>query len=146
MNQMALDPSKTRAEQTLFTGQFQHLIVTFFTNERPPRGLAGRLDWYFHGAISQQLQQGAITGKLGECVYLPLRKKQGTYHLLLLGCGESQEPGLRTPVPQSGLQVLKKNLHSLKWKTVGISLSDFGQKTPSELSKTLEGVQLWIAS
>ncbi len=133
------------AEQALFSGQVQCLIATFFQNERPPRGLIGRLDWYFQGAISTQLQNGAISGLPGECVYLPVKKNQATYHLLLLGCGEIKTPGQRLTVQPAQVQTLKKNLLSLKWKSVGISMEDFGAKTQNTLTSQLEGVPLWIS-
>ena len=133
-------------EQALFSGQIQGLVAAFFQNERPPRGLAGRLDWYLQGAISKQLQSGAISGSAGECVYFPIQKNQSTCHLLLLGCGEAKSPGHRAAVARANLQILKKNLLSLQWKTTGISRSDFGNPTDLALETSLGGVQLWIAT
>jgi hypothetical protein len=133
-------------ENALFTGQIQGLVATFFQNERPPRGLAGRLDWHFQGAISRHIQAGAISGKLGECVYLPLKHRQSTFHLILLGCGEAHSQGARGSVNKKHLEMLKKNLLSLKWKSAGISRSDFGSPSDDFLIQSLEGVSLWIGT
>jgi len=133
-------------EQALFDGHIQGLVATFFQNERPPRGLAGRLDWYLQGAISKQLQNGFISGKLNECVYLPIKRRQSTYHVLLIGCGEALSPDHRIPLGRDSLQILKKNLASLRWKLTGISRSDFGNPTESSLKISLEGVNLWIGT
>ncbi len=133
-------------EEALFAGQIHGLVATFYQNERPPRGLAGRLDWYFHGAISRQLQNGAISGAAGECVYLPIQRNQATYHLLLLGSGEVKSPGRRGEISQSNLLILKKNLSSLKWKTTGVSRADFGNLANHALENSLKGVHLWIGT
>ncbi len=146
MTQHPIENQPQSPEKALFAGQIQGLVATFFQNERPPRGLAGRLDWYFHGAISTQLQNGTISGAAGECVYLPIQRNNSIYHILLLGCGETQMPSRRHSVSRSSLEILKKNLLSLQWKSVGISHSDFGKPVEKDLETSLEGVRLWITT
>src|SRR4051812_14276668 len=113
------------AGDALFDGQIQGLALTCYQNERPPNGLAGKMDWYFKGMISQYIRQGAITGKMGECTYLPLSKNGFIFHLILIGAGSSPSPGKRDPVPFEGLKILQQNLISLKLPKMGISRSDF---------------------
>jgi hypothetical protein len=132
------------AEKALFEGQFQSLVVTCYENERPLCGLAGIIDWHFHGALSQYIVSGAVTGQVGEMVYFPLVKSAITFHILLLGAGRSISPGHRESLTPSSLHDLQKNLVSLKLTKVGLSKSDFGQASSEHLTKHLKGVSLWI--
>ncbi len=125
-------------------GEVEGWVATFHENERPLLGLAGRLDWRFHGAISQYLKAGAISGKLGECAYLPVTLPllpERTYHLILVGVGASQEtPALTGAITGAMAQKLVKNLKSLGVKKLGISKSDFG-----DLS-ALKEIPLWVTA
>ncbi len=131
-----LDP-----EKALFLDQphspLDGIAVTFYENERPLRGLVGLLDWRFHGAISDYLRAGAMSGKSGECVYLPINASGGrTYHLIPLSAGAAPEPGARRKIGSETLQALKKNISSLKLKRIGISRHDFGGALP-------DGIESW---
>jgi hypothetical protein len=134
-----------QADQALFDGQIQGLVVTVYQNERPPYGLSGVLDWYFHGAISHCIRAGAITGQVGECTYFPFIRHGLTYHLILAGAGYSSTPGERKPVPQETLLQLKKNLIALKIPKIGFSNSDMGNPKTSTIEDIFTGVPLWIA-
>jgi hypothetical protein len=138
-NSLTLDP-----DRALFEGHLQGLIVTVYQNERPPSGLAGLLDWHFHGAISSCIRKGAILGKIGECIYFPLIKNGSTFHLILAGSGHASTPGTRAHPPAETLQNLQKNLLSLKLSKIGVSKSDFGNVNQEYFSKQLKGVPLWI--
>jgi hypothetical protein len=122
------------------TPELDGLAVTFYENERPLRGLVGLLDWRFHGAISDYVRAGAVSGKSGECVYLPIRSAGGhgekVYHLILVGAGSASEPGARRKLSSEALQQLKKNLASLKLKKIGVSKQDFGGALP-------DGIEGW---
>lgn len=133
------------AEQALFTGAVQGLAVACYAHERPQQGLAGLLDWRFHGALSRCLRAGAITGSLGECAYLPITRNQTTYHLICVGAGHGQQPGLRTRLPNEAVAALKKNLATLRLTKIGVSSSDFGGMDEEYFAKTFSGVPLWIA-
>lgn len=125
-----LDP-----EKALFH-DLNGIAVTFYENERPLRGLVGLLDWRFHGAISNHLRSGAVSGRAGECVYLPIHSSGGKiYHLILLGGGNAGEPGARKKVSGEALQALKKNISSLKLEKIGISRQDFGGALPDGIEK-----------
>lgn len=132
------------ADRALFSGVVKGLIVTFYQNERPPYGLLGLMDWHFHGAISQTIRAGAITGRQGECSYFPLRRKKNIYHLLLVGAGPSQIPGEREALPIESLANVQKNLVSLKLEKFAISKADFGNVGFEVLTKNLKGVSLWV--
>ncbi len=132
------------ADRALFEGQISNLVLTFYENESPPCGLLGLLDWRFHGKISKFIRQGALSGQLGECSYLPFKKNDRVFHLLLIGAGAAQKPGLRLPLAKTALKVLEKNLSALKWSKIGVSKSDFGDVNSDFFIQNFKGVPLWI--
>ncbi len=131
-------------ENALFLGELNSLCLTFYENERPLKALAGIIDWKFQGVFSYFLKAGLITGKQGECVYIPAWKQARLYHFVLLGCGKSNTSAARKPVSLAALEVLKKNLLGLKVQPFGISCSDFGNLSPDTLAEHLKGVPTWI--
>jgi hypothetical protein len=128
------------AEHALFEGRVQGLIALIAPDEKPPRGLAGLLDWRFQGAISQGLAHGFLTGEAGECTYLPLTRAGQTYHVILVGAGSSS----RGTIPADSLKSLKKNLGSLKLQRLGISRADWDAASDDFFSKNLKGTGLCI--
>jgi hypothetical protein len=69
------------------------LIVSFFNDERPLRGVAGLADWRLCGRISRLLRTGRLRGALGEVTLLPPAGKRLPFgRLLLFGLGESDYP------------------------------------------------------
>ena len=48
-------------------------IVTFFEDDRPLRGSAGRADWRLCGQLSRLVSEGRIQGRRGEAVLVPTR-------------------------------------------------------------------------
>jgi hypothetical protein len=125
--------------QALFEGRVQGLVAVLGSHERPPRGLAGLLDWRFQGVISRAIARGFLTGEAGECAYLPVTRAGTTYHLLLVGSGAS-----RAAVPAESLKALKKNLASLKLARMGISRADWGSAADESLAKNLKGTGICI--
>ena len=128
-------PSKKRlafldlaAEQALFRGEIDGLAIACCTNERPLAGLAGLIDWRLHGMISENVRSGLLTGRAGECVYVPVTKFGRTLHLLFLGAGASETPGARKSMPRESLKAFQSNFKSLKLKRFGLSLADFGEE------------------
>jgi Cytosol aminopeptidase family, N-terminal domain len=57
------------------------------SDERPPRGLAGLLDWRLSGRISALLARGFATGEPGEVLLLPGKPKLVFDKVLLFGVG-----------------------------------------------------------
>lgn len=102
------------------------------------------MDWRFQGAISEFIREGALTGKPGECAYIPFTRNGTTYHLILAGAGHSQSPGVRAVVPAETWRAVQKNLSLLKLERIGISRTDFGNVSEEFLSKNIKGVPLWI--
>jgi cytosol aminopeptidase family protein len=69
------------------------LIVSFFTDERPLRGMAGLADWRLAGRLSRLLKAGKLTGARGEVALLPPSRRRLPFDcLVLFGLGESDHP------------------------------------------------------
>ena len=49
------------------------MSVPFFSDERPPRGALGMVDWRLGGRVSSLLGAGRICGNRGETVLIPAR-------------------------------------------------------------------------
>jgi hypothetical protein len=140
--------------RALFEGSTDAWIIGLSSTERPPRGLAGLLDWHLHGWISRSIESGFLSGSAGECAYLPtpLSTPEGfrTLHLLFIGMGPS---GRERSMPEVSQQALEKNLKSLGRKAWGASLSDLGdlpgQDAIKKISRALaaqsEEATLWIS-
>lgn len=131
-------------DRALFGGHVSSLVVSCYVNERPLNGLSGLLDWRFHGAISQCIRSGAITGEVGECVYFPVNRHGKVYHLILIGAGYAPQSGERSPMAEKSLDVLQKNLKSLRLPKLALSRRDFGSLSEDALSKAMKGVPIWI--
>jgi hypothetical protein len=131
-------------ERALFNHDFNVLLLTVSENERPLRGLSGRMDWVFQGEISRFLKQDIIHGKSGEFTLIPVQKNQSSYILMIMGTGKTSHPGTRQKPSTEMLETLNRHLGSLKIKKVGISQSDFGDLSADSLKKQLSGVELWI--
>jgi hypothetical protein len=132
------------AEAALFSGQLDGLIASFHENERPLAGLAGLLDWRFRGAISRALASGAISGREGECVYLPVSRAGRTFHLILAGAGKSAGPGRRADLPEATWKALARNVAGLRLARLGISRTDLGELDEAALARRMKGQTVWI--
>jgi len=59
-----------------------------FSNEKPPGGICGFIDWRLNGMISREIKQGRITGDFMEKILIPFPRRIGTEKLLLFGMGK----------------------------------------------------------
>lgn len=128
----------TAAEDLLFedAAEGTHAIVAALaSNERPLRGLAGRLDWRFQGAISRAIQSGIVSGKPGELLYLPLAKAGRIYHLLLAGAGVADPIGRRRDLPVATREALIANLKGIKLSSIVVSEWDLGPESLAAVKK-----------
>jgi hypothetical protein len=132
-------------ERALFEGKIQGLVVSVYENERPLQGLAGLMDWRFHGLISRCIREGKLSGRAGEIAYFPIKKADRVYHLIAAGAGHVPADRARGPLPPDSLKALHKNLLSLNLSSIGVSRRDFGDAEDSYFTKGLKGAPLWIA-
>jgi len=67
------------------------LALGIFSDEKPPRGIGGSIDWRLNGFISRGIKQGQISGDFLEKIVIPYPQRIGTEILLLLGLGPREE-------------------------------------------------------
>lgn len=65
------------------------LVIGYFADEKPPRGLCGFVDWRLNGLISEHMARGTVTGAFMEKVLIAPHKRIPSLKLMLIGLGES---------------------------------------------------------
>jgi len=63
------------------------LLLGFFSDERPPKGYGGFLDWRLNGAISHELAAGRISGSFAEKFAFAFPTRVRVSRLVLFGLG-----------------------------------------------------------
>lgn len=63
------------------------LVLGFFSDERPPRGYCGLVDWRLNGMISREISCAHIGGDFQEKVAIPKPARLNTQLIILFGCG-----------------------------------------------------------
>jgi hypothetical protein len=63
------------------------LACSVFEDERPPRGVAGLVDWRLAGKISHLLESSFLLGRLDEVLLLPGRPRLVADKILVFGLG-----------------------------------------------------------
>jgi hypothetical protein len=146
MAQSTLTLLHTDPEHSLFRGDIGGLVAICHENERPPLGLLGQMDWHLKGEISKMIRQGFLTGKKGECVYLPTIRSERVLHLLIVGGGMNPDPGSRQGLGQESISLLKKNIKSLGIEKIGLSLQDFAENSEDYFEKEFKGMPVCIVN
>jgi hypothetical protein len=67
------------------------LILGFFSDERPPRGYCGLVDWRLNGMISREIAGGRISGSFLDKLAYAFPKRIRVSSLLLFGLGALSE-------------------------------------------------------
>jgi len=67
------------------------LVLNFFSDERPPRGYCGLVDWRLNGLISKQIASGMIAGSFAEQILITPNDRIPSSRILLFGLGRSSE-------------------------------------------------------
>lgn len=63
------------------------LVAGLSVEDRPPRGVAGLVDWRLAGRVSRLVASGFVTGARGEVLMIPGRPKLPFEKVLLFGVG-----------------------------------------------------------
>ena len=63
------------------------LVLGFFSDEKPPRGVCGFIDWRLNSMISREIRQGHINGEFQEKVIMPYPERISSDFLFLFGLG-----------------------------------------------------------
>lgn len=67
------------------------LVLGFFSDEKPPRGYCGLVDWRLNGMISTKIANGKITGIFMEKVLIAPHQRIPSSKVLLFGLGKATE-------------------------------------------------------
>ncbi len=67
------------------------LVAGLFSDERPPRGVAGLVDWRGAGRLSRLMLGGFASGGLGEVLMLPAKPSLPFDKVILFGAGDSAQ-------------------------------------------------------
>ncbi|MCL5807471.1 MAG: hypothetical protein M1418_02750 [Deltaproteobacteria bacterium] len=67
------------------------LILGFFSDERPPKGYCGLVDWRLNGMISTEIAEGRISGSFLEKIAYAFPPRIRVSRLLLFGMGVLSE-------------------------------------------------------
>lgn len=95
------------------------LVVPFFQNERPLRGLGGLVDWRLHGKLSHWLLSGALTGAFAEKTLTPSPTLRAG-RLLLVGLGLSES--FDAELARQACKLIGQSLEDAGVATVALSL------------------------
>jgi len=69
----------------------ENLVLAFYTDERPPRGYSGLVDWRMNGLLSTEIARGRISAAFGEKVIFPQPDRITVKRLILFGLGPVSE-------------------------------------------------------
>jgi cytosol aminopeptidase family protein len=67
------------------------LLLGLFSDDRPPAGVAGLIDWRSAGRLSRIMLGGFATGELGEVLMLPGKPSLAFDKVILFGAGKRAE-------------------------------------------------------
>lgn len=96
------------------------LVSTLASDERPPHGVTGLLDFRLAGRISRLIKAGFATGKVGEVLLLPGKPKLPFDKLLLFGIGKQAE--FNDPVFRGVVDKMLRTLEGLRARTAVVEL------------------------
>lgn len=96
------------------------IVSTLASDERPPHGVTGLLDFRLAGRISRLIHDGFATGRVGEVVLVPGKPKLPFDKLLLFGIGKQTE--FNDPVFRAVLDKILRTLEGLRARTAVVEL------------------------
>ncbi len=77
-------------QQDMATVEAEALVVGCYEDERPLKGMAGRLDWLLCGALSDLVVAEKLRGALGDAALLTSRGKMSARKIFLIGLGPKE--------------------------------------------------------
>ena len=72
------------------------LVLGFFSDERPPRGNGGFVDWRLNGLVSRLIAEGRIRGDFSERVLIDSHRRIPSQKVVLFGLGKRRDLSLET--------------------------------------------------
>ena len=86
------------------------LIVGFYEDVRPLKGVAGKLDWLFCGTLSSLILSNKIRGSLGDVALVTSQGKVAVQKIFLVGLGP------RAGMDQTALRSAARNAATSPWR------------------------------
>ena len=83
-------PVLTSTEPNIKKLETEALIVGFYEDVRPLKGLAGELDWLLCGSLSSLIINNKLCGSLGEVALLTSRAKVPAKKIFMVGLGPKE--------------------------------------------------------
>lgn len=71
--------------------EFDTMILSFFEEEKPVKGLAGLVDWRLNGKINRLIKLGNLSGRFRESMLMPSSGRLPCRRLCLFGLGSAGE-------------------------------------------------------
>jgi hypothetical protein len=96
------------------------IVSTLASDERPPHGLSGLLDFRLAGRISRLIENGFATGRVGEVLLVPGKPKLPFDKLLLFGIGKQTD--FNDPVFRAVLDKILRTLEGLRARSAVVEL------------------------
>jgi hypothetical protein len=99
------------------------LALGIFSDEKPPRGICGFIDWRLNGFISQEMKRGRISGEFMEKTLIPFPGRIGTEILFLFGLG---------PLAEFNHERIYSSAYHIAEAVDGMLLNNFAFDLPGE--------------
>jgi len=96
------------------------IVSTLASDERPPHGLTGLLDFRLAGRISRLIQSGFAAGKVGEVVLVPGKPKLPFDKIVLFGIGKQSE--FNDPVFRAVIDKMLRTMEGLRARSAVVEL------------------------
>jgi hypothetical protein len=96
------------------------ILAGVASDETPPQGLAGLLDWRLAGRISKLIERGFVTGKVAEVVLVPGKPKLPFDKVLLFGVGSRAD--FSEPVYRVVVEKMLGTLEGLRARSAVVEL------------------------
>jgi len=96
------------------------LVCGLAEGERPPKGVAGLVDWRLAGRLSRLVASGFVSGALGETLLVPGRPKLPFDKILLFGVGTARD--FSELVFRAVVEKVLATLEGLKARTAVVEL------------------------
>ena len=119
-------------------------VAGFFSDDRPLRGGAGRLDWRLCGQLSELLATGRFEGDLGSAVLLPGSGPIAASRVLVLGLGHRREFSVRRcqeVMREAMRRCLDLGSRRVAMAPLGIALDDLGRHAQPLVSGLSQAVR-----
>jgi len=98
----------------------EDLVAALASDERPPHGLAGMVDWRLAGRLSRLIESGFATGNAGEVLLVPGKPRLPFDKVVLFGIGPVAE--FDEAVFRSVVENMLATLEGLRSRTAVVEL------------------------